>query len=190
MHPTDEERIMIEGEILHRSTTPNVKHSPLQAILKVPGPDLSKVKYKPLPSIQQPSSKPSTAGDPMQADAVEFDPPEAPGPVNYFVGIRAQSHHLDEFRQLFGRFETYFRPRRTGYPFDENMDVTPYRHMKELFLDAMDMILNDLLQDPTIQALPEVLIQEPIPYYRPREDDNQVHCQDQDKAILEYSSLI
>jgi hypothetical protein len=185
MHPSEEERIMIEGEVLHRSTTPNVKHSPLQAIVKVPGPDLSKVKYKPLPSIQQPSSKPSTAGDPLQADSIYFDAPEPPAPVNYFVGIRAQSHHLDEFRQLFNRYETFFRPKRTGYLIDENVDVTPFRHMKELFMDAMDMILNDLLQDPTIQALPEAIVQEPIPYYRPREDDIEDDSEDLDKAILE-----
>lgn len=107
---------MRQGEILHEIDA----KSPLQSLGNSPGIDLKTVKYKPLPSIT--ASPNNGTSLPISGVATE-EKKEPPAPVIYFVGIRAQSHSVDEFRSIFGQYETFFRSKRTGYSVGPNADV-------------------------------------------------------------------
>jgi hypothetical protein len=170
VNQSDEEIRIIEGELLNRGTTTNLKHNPLQAIVKAPGPDLKKIKYKPLPSIQSNDSKPLSAERNLDSDLAVYEV-HPPTSVTYFVGIRAQSHELNEFKTLFSHSKTFYLFKKSDFNTSKaNVNIKEYQHMRGLFSDMMESLLNDVFQEPSIQKMADEIMNEPIPYYRPREE--------------------
>jgi hypothetical protein len=55
----------------------------------------------------------------------------------------------------------------TGYSTKNNAVLTDYIHKKRLFNDIFDSLLNDVFGDSVVQNLPEKIMNEPIPYFKP-----------------------
>ncbi|KAJ2994628.1 hypothetical protein HDV02_001454 [Globomyces sp. JEL0801] len=102
-NPTEEERIRMEGELLAQSgmnleAFRNKKQKQLGSLKRNAnsGNSSNIKKYKPLPSI----TPPLTANKDIEPIALE-----EPKPINYFIGVRARSHIVDEFKCLFTRYD-------------------------------------------------------------------------------------
>ncbi|KAJ3035518.1 hypothetical protein HDV00_003672 [Rhizophlyctis rosea] len=153
-------------------------------------PDLNKVKYRTLPPISSPSttaanSRAGSAGKERSnltppgegrgralsaqsnmTDVMGLDLPPAPEPFRLYVAIIACTHPPDEFRAHFHQSETFFHQVTS-----ESSDViVSHKAFSDTSLRgavtcALSNILDEVMQDPDVQDLPQVIRSEPLPYF-------------------------
>ena len=149
------------------------------------GPNLKTLKYRKLPSITTPSESPSppqrhsssALSSMMIVKIILGKSDRMPSSSIYYVGMRAQSHTAEEFRELYDRFYTFFMPKRSTFCSTDMLSITrekikdsPLLQNCGFVAEVMKAMLNDIFQDPSIQSLSDTLAKEPIPYFRPREE--------------------
>ncbi|KAJ3341397.1 hypothetical protein HDU91_000717, partial [Kappamyces sp. JEL0680] len=114
---------------------------PLHAVSSAAGPNLKTLKYKKLPSISslqgspvpgaKPASNPHGMGKHRDNSCADLFPSihdREPVPSVFYIGLRAQSHSVEEFRELFSRYSTFFTPKRTGFPTTVQNVTLPATH--------------------------------------------------------------
>eukprot|EP00842_Homolaphlyctis_polyrhiza_P005315 jgi/Hompol1/5785/HPOL_004691-RA len=149
------------------------------------GLDMSRLKYRPLPGITPPPETPKPVEETITIDAsrgsrpvsaksgitIGSDPASAdmlpmPVPSQVFLSIRARSYAVEEFRNLFDGYHSFFQERRIDYTDDSSTQSLEIEHdgTKNIHA-AMLSLLNDVFQDPDIQAVPEQALKSTPPYF-------------------------
>ncbi|KAJ3049787.1 hypothetical protein HK097_009215 [Rhizophlyctis rosea] len=151
-------------------------------------PDLNKVKYRTLPPISPPitpnagSSRVGSGGKERRSEGSDksralsaqshvdevmpLDLPPAPEPFRLFVAILACTHPPDAYRLHFPQSEIFFHQIAS-----DNKDVIiPHQVYSDTTLratvtSALSSILDEVMQDPDVQELQNVIRGEPLPYF-------------------------
>jgi hypothetical protein len=83
-------------------------------------------KYKKLPAISNQDIQSSAIGE-LLARLFSYiitnrdvETNQMPAPSVYFVGITAHSHLVEEFREVYGRYDNFYRKKRAGFSNVEN----------------------------------------------------------------------
>ncbi|KAJ3320632.1 hypothetical protein HDV06_005150 [Boothiomyces sp. JEL0866] len=169
-YPTEEEKILKNGELIDSHSSKSVTQLASISSKSSNGQDLKQIKYKKLPAINDKNSQRTNSAKSRKSSEIS-DPPEnadplPPAPINLFVGIRAQSHLVEEFSATYYGTDKFYRLKRTGYPTSAETDVQEFKDMKDLFLDVMSGLLNQVFESQKVKHLPEQISNEPVKYFR------------------------
>ncbi|KAJ3300828.1 hypothetical protein HK104_000021 [Borealophlyctis nickersoniae] len=107
-----------------------------------------------------------SSGQSVLSDSTIYEPPPPPEPFQLFVAILARTYLPDEFQALFTGYGWFFRERRPmGGSINEDNQALSDSSQRSIISSTLSSILDDVMQDPEVQGLPDVMRLEPLPYF-------------------------
>ncbi|KAI8923507.1 hypothetical protein BC831DRAFT_417141 [Entophlyctis helioformis] len=122
----------------------------------------------------RPSRPVSTRSGASDSTFVEL--PSPPVAFQMFLSVKATTYTVEEFRKLFGGYDTFFQDHNVNHASHLNdSGSVPTLNGFKAIQTMMLSLLNEIFQDPDLHAVPQNTLKQPLPYFAQIAKDTNRH---------------